>query len=164
MTTKTITGIYLILNPLYVVQFMNIIMISPFSSFGFRGSIPPSRINTDKRDFEMRHRKVKYSFCPDFWQIWDSQYKLSLCWESKFIIYGPYHVNHIKMTILYGSILYETYRGVRKIKPFACERDFYVHEFIRMKHASRHLITLKSFEIIRLKHWMDRKCFKRMIW
>ena len=37
-------------------------MISSFSSFGFRGSIPPSRINTDKRDFEMRHRKVKYKF------------------------------------------------------------------------------------------------------
>ena len=67
------------------------------------------------------------------------------------------------MTILYGFILYGPYRGVRKIKPFACERDFYVHEFIRMKHASRHLITLKSFEIIRLKHCMDRKRFKRMI-
>ena len=61
------------------------------------------------------------------------------------------HENHVVYFKPVLAVLV-TYRGVHEIKHFACERDFYVHEFTRIKHISSHSIFLISSEIIHLKH------------
>ena len=77
--------------------------------------------------------------------------------------------NWIKLDFkIFASCDFETfrYRGVHKIKHFACERDFYVNEFIRIK-LNYWIIELlngsEMFYIYDFWNRMARNYFKRMI-
>ena len=68
-----------------------------------------------------------------------------------------------------ASWLVKNYAVVHKIRHFACERDIYAFRNHTWRHISSHSISLKNFEIMRIRHShtnetsITRKCLIRMI-